>query len=128
MSQVEDVVKPKAAYMVNSYLEWAQGEGIPIVEDFAVDLGTAETDVWPRLDARGGIFNLKGRGVIEVDAFADVIAFDPNVFAERATLENPNQPATGMEHVIVNGVVTRRDGYDTGAHGGIVLRRKEQLG
>jgi N-acyl-D-aspartate/D-glutamate deacylase len=73
-------------------------------------------------------FNLKGRGVIEVDAFADVIAFDPNVFAERATLENPNQPATGMEHVIVNGVVTRRDGYDTGAHGGIVLRRKEQLG
>jgi N-acyl-D-amino-acid deacylase len=68
-------------------------------------------------------FDLKGRGIIEEGAFADVIAFDPNEFGERGTLENPNQPAAGMEHVIVNGIVTRRDGRDTGDRGGIVLRR-----
>jgi quercetin dioxygenase-like cupin family protein len=62
MSQVEDVAKPKAAYMVNSYLEWAEGEGVPIVEDFAVDLGTTEVAPWARIGARGGIYNLKGRG------------------------------------------------------------------
>ena len=62
MSTVEEVAKPAAAYMVNSYMEWAQGEGIPIVEDFAADLGTAEVAAWPRMGARGGIFNLKGRG------------------------------------------------------------------
>jgi N-acyl-D-amino-acid deacylase len=73
-------------------------------------------------------FNLAGRGVIAEGAFADVIAFDPNDFAERGTLEHPNQPATGMQHVIVNGVVSRRNGRDTGDHGGVVLRRNEQAG
>jgi hypothetical protein len=62
MGQIEDIAKPAAAYMVNSYMEWAEGEGIPIVEDFAADLGTIETAAWPRLDARGAIVNLKGRG------------------------------------------------------------------
>lgn len=61
VNQVESVTKP-ALYMVNSYLEWARSEGVPVVEELAVDLGTAEVGPWPRLDARGGIFNLKGRG------------------------------------------------------------------
>jgi N-acyl-D-aspartate/D-glutamate deacylase len=73
-------------------------------------------------------FGLQGRGIIEEGAFADVIAFDPVTFAERGTLENPNQAATGMKHVIVNGVVSRRNGRDTGDHGGVVLRRNEQAG
>jgi quercetin dioxygenase-like cupin family protein len=62
MSEVTEIAKPKAPYMVNSYLEWAEGEGVPVVEDFAVDLNTAEVAPWARMDARGGIYNLKGRG------------------------------------------------------------------
>jgi mannose-6-phosphate isomerase-like protein (cupin superfamily) len=49
-------------YMLDPYLDWARGEGVPIHEDFAVDLLTIETGPWARLEARGAIANLKGRG------------------------------------------------------------------
>jgi uncharacterized RmlC-like cupin family protein len=62
METIATTAKPSAPYMVNSYLEWASGEGVPVVEDFAVDLHEAEVAPWARLDARGGIYNLKGRG------------------------------------------------------------------
>ena len=62
MNDAVATAKPAAPYMVDSYMEWAQREGVPIVEDFAVDLNEAEVAPWSRLDARGGIFNLKGRG------------------------------------------------------------------
>jgi len=60
--EVDAVPRPSAPYMVNSYMEWALREGVPVVEDFAIDLGVAEVGPWARLDARGAIFNLKGRG------------------------------------------------------------------
>ena len=62
MSELDKPAKPAAPYMVNSYLEWAEGEGVPVVETLAVDLGTADVAPWARIDARGGIYNLKGRG------------------------------------------------------------------
>ena len=52
MSVTAGAAKPTAPYMVNSYMEWAVGEGVPIVEDFAVDLGTAEVSPWARLASR----------------------------------------------------------------------------
>ncbi|MEE8516742.1 MAG: hypothetical protein V3T02_08910, partial [Alphaproteobacteria bacterium] len=44
------------------YLEWAEAEGVPIHEDFGVDLIAAETSHWPRYDVDGAIIHLKGRG------------------------------------------------------------------
>ncbi|HEY8884155.1 MAG TPA: hypothetical protein VIO35_02490 [Chloroflexota bacterium] len=52
-----------------------------------------------------------------------VIVFAPERFAERGTLARPNQLATGIDHVIVNGVVTWEDGELTGQRGGQVIRR-----
>jgi N-acyl-D-aspartate/D-glutamate deacylase len=71
-------------------------------------------------------YGLRGRGILEPGAWADVIAFDPATFGETAMMSEPNQLAIGMRHVIVNGVVTRRDGIDTGDRGGRVLRRNQQ--
>jgi N-acyl-D-amino-acid deacylase len=65
---------------------------------------------------------LAGRGVLDEGAQADVIVFDQDRFGERATTFEPNVLATGMRHVIVNGVQTLRDGRATGARGGRVLR------
>jgi mannose-6-phosphate isomerase-like protein (cupin superfamily) len=48
--------------LVDPYLEWADGEGIPVIEDFGVDLLTAETRPWDRAGCDGAIVNLKGRG------------------------------------------------------------------
>jgi hypothetical protein len=49
-------------FLLDPYLDWLEGEGIPIVEDFWVDLLTLETDVWPRMGTKGVAVHLKGRG------------------------------------------------------------------
>ena len=65
---------------------------------------------------------LKDRGVIKPGNCADIAVFDPESFSERGTTYHPNQTASGMIHVIVNGVLTLENGQLTGHHGGNVLR------
>ena len=48
--------------MVDSYLEWVKKEGIPVTEDFGVDLFKVETRPWARFDVKGAAVHLKGRG------------------------------------------------------------------
>jgi N-acyl-D-amino-acid deacylase len=64
---------------------------------------------------------LTDRGKVEVGAKADLAIFDHQRFTERGTTFEPNRLAEGMSHVIVNGVVTLRDGKLTGRRGGEVL-------
>jgi N-acyl-D-aspartate/D-glutamate deacylase len=66
---------------------------------------------------------LTDRGRIEDGAWADVVVFDPARFRERGTLEASNRLATGVAHVVVNGVVSMEEGVFTGDRGGRVLRR-----
>ena len=69
---------------------------------------------------------LTDRGAIRIGACADLAIFDPDHFAERGTMFEPNQLAAGMRHVLVNGVVALRDGRLTGQRGGQVLRRRRR--
>jgi N-acyl-D-aspartate/D-glutamate deacylase len=62
------------------------------------------------------------RGELKVGMKADVIVFDPNTIADRATFERPHQLSVGMKHVFVNGVEVLRDGVATGAKPGVVVR------
>jgi len=48
--------------LLDPYGAWAAKEGVPITEDFGVDLLTCPTAPWPRFAVDGGIVNLKGRG------------------------------------------------------------------
>jgi hypothetical protein len=48
--------------LLDPYATWAAGEGIPIVEDFGVDLIKVATAPWPRFGVDGAIVHLKGRG------------------------------------------------------------------
>jgi N-acyl-D-amino-acid deacylase len=66
---------------------------------------------------------LSDRGVLRTGSRADVTVFDAERFAERGTTFEPNRLATGIRHVLVNGVHTLRDGVLTGERGGQVLRR-----
>lgn len=65
---------------------------------------------------------LRDRGVIRKGAWADLAVFDPQAFSERGSTFDPNRTAGGMMHVVVNGVVTLRDGELTDRRGGQVLR------
>ncbi|MDP9348956.1 MAG: D-aminoacylase, partial [Gemmatimonadota bacterium] len=51
-------------------------------------------------------------------ARADLVAFDPDTIADRATFERPHQYPAGIPHVWVNGTPVLRDGEHTGARPG----------
>jgi N-acyl-D-amino-acid deacylase len=63
-----------------------------------------------------------GRGELAVGANADLVAFDPDTVADRATFEEPHQYPVGIPHVIVNGAFVVRDGEHTEARAGRVVR------
>jgi N-acyl-D-amino-acid deacylase len=65
---------------------------------------------------------LSDRGVVRKGTWADLAVFDPASFEERATIFEPNQVAVGMQHVLVNGVVTMANGKRTSNHAGHILR------
>lgn len=62
------------------------------------------------------------RGRIAVGLAADIIAFDYEALADRATFAKPHDLATGMKFVLVNGEVVLDDGKFTGRRPGRVLR------
>jgi N-acyl-D-amino-acid deacylase len=67
-------------------------------------------------------FGLADRGVIREGAFADFVVFDPDTVDEAVTFDDPIAPARGIDQVWVNGACVWRDGAQTGARPGRVLR------
>jgi N-acyl-D-amino-acid deacylase len=61
---------------------------------------------------------LKERGELKPGYFADIVVFDAGKIGDRATFEQPQQYATGMVDVFVNGVQVLKDGEHTGAKPG----------
>ncbi|MBK17274.1 MAG: hypothetical protein CMM52_00335 [Rhodospirillaceae bacterium] len=49
-------------FLVDPYVNWSDGEGIPVHLDFGHNLLELETDVWDRWDARGCFAHTHGRG------------------------------------------------------------------
>jgi N-acyl-D-amino-acid deacylase len=65
---------------------------------------------------------LANRGTIQVGNWADVTIFDYDALQDRATYEKPMEFPSGIEWVLVNGVVTIDHGKHTGAKAGKALR------
>ena len=55
-----DMQHPKL--LLDPYVAWAAAEGVPITEDFGVDLTKVPVAPWPRFGTKGSIVHLKGRG------------------------------------------------------------------
>src|SRR5437899_10246490 len=64
---------------------------------------------------------LDHRGFLKEGMFADVVVFAPAAIADHATFEKPQQYATGVKHVFVNGTQVIKDGEHTGAKPGRAL-------
>lgn len=58
---------------------------------------------------------IKKRGQIKPGFYADLVIFDPEKIQDHATFDAPQQYATGMSHVFVNGVQVLENGEHTGA-------------
>ena len=83
---------------------------------------TLETAVHKMTAVAAEQTGLKDRGVLRPGAYADVTVFDPATIADRATFENPHQPAVGIRYVMVNGRLTLDDGHLTAERPGRALR------
>ena len=91
---------------------------------YARDLGLlpVETAVHKMTGMAAARFGLAGRGVLRDGAHADLVVFDPDRIADRATFTEPLLPPDGVEMVIVAGQIVVTSGKVTGARPGRVLR------
>ena len=65
---------------------------------------------------------IRQRGSLKPGFYADVVVFDPATIRDNATYAKPQQLASGVEDVFVNGVQVLKDGVHTGATPGRVVR------
>lgn len=72
--------------------------------------------------------SLFDRGRLKVGAFADVVVFDPATIADHSTYDKPDQLATGVDDVLVNGRFALRAGKPTGAPTGRFVRGRAWTG
>lgn len=68
-------------------------------------------------------FALKRRGTLKVGNFADIVVIDENDFKRRSTFTEPHQFSSGVELVMVNGVISYEQGKFTGKRSGRFLTR-----
>lgn len=66
---------------------------------------------------------LADRGVVAPGFAADLVLFDPETVADRATFDEPRRTPIGIPHVLVNGEFVIRDGARTTALPGRAIRR-----
>jgi N-acyl-D-amino-acid deacylase len=66
----------------------------------------------------------KDRGTLRKGFVADLVLFNPATVIDNSTFANPMALSTGIEKVLVNGVVVWDSGKPTGAHPGIVIGHK----
>jgi N-acyl-D-aspartate/D-glutamate deacylase len=71
-------------------------------------------------------FGFEKRGRLEPGYFADLVLFDPDKIADRATWVDPHQYPVGVEYVIVNGQVVVEHGNHTGRLPGKILKRQRK--
>lgn len=74
------------------------------------------------------VLGLRDRGRLQTGFHADVVVFDPATIQDHATYVEPHQYATGVSHVIVNGVEALRDGEPTDARPGRFVRGRGWTG
>ena len=66
--------------------------------------------------------SIPDRGELREGAYADIIVFNPETIADKATYDQPHQLSLGVRDVFVNGTAVVQNGVHTGAKPGRIVR------
>jgi N-acyl-D-amino-acid deacylase len=69
-------------------------------------------------------FGFRDRGLLREGYWADLVLFDPERVADKATYQKPHQYSEGFDLVLVNGEAVVEEGKITGARPGKVIRHR----
>lgn len=101
----------------------AFGNAVRVIAKYVKERGTLtlpeavrKMTSWPATRMR-----LANRGTIKEGNWADVTIFDLGTLKDQSTYDHPTEYPTGIDWVLVNGVVTIDHGRHTGARAGQVL-------
>jgi N-acyl-D-amino-acid deacylase len=72
--------------------------------------------------------HIADRGLIKEGMAADLVIFDPDTIADKATFTDPFQYAVGVSTVVVNGRLVLDNGRHTGMRPGVVIRGRGYAG
>jgi N-acyl-D-amino-acid deacylase len=115
---------PEGIFLKSSTHPRAYGNFARVLGKYARDeKATALPDAIRRMTSLPATnLGLKDRGSLKQGYAADVVIFDPAQVRDTATFAKPQQLATGVRDVFVNGVQVLQDGQHTGAKPGRVVR------
>ena len=108
----------QAAPHPRSYGTFARLLGVYVREQHVL---TLEEGVRRMSGLTAARLKLWDRGLLRPGMKADVVLFDPDKIADRATFEKPHQYSVGVHDVLVNGKFVLRDGRVTSERPGRVL-------
>ena len=121
---------PEGVFLLSSTHPRAYGNFVRVLGKYARDEGLISLpEAVRRLTALPAHnLGLRQRGMLKAGYFADVVVFDPKTVADHATFVKPQQLATGVSDVLVNGQQVLRDGEATGVGAGRVVRGRAWTG
>jgi N-acyl-D-amino-acid deacylase len=113
----EGSFSPEGVFLKSQPHPRAYGNFIRVIGHYARDekLLSLEKAIYKLSKLPAVNLKLKKRGELKAGYFADVVIFDPAKVQDAATYDKPQQFATGISHVFVNGVAVLKNGEHTGA-------------
>jgi len=108
-------VVPPNKFMVDTYLDWARKEGVPIHEDFGIDLLAAKTVPWPRFGVNGAIIHVTGRGDFMTVFLLDIPP-GGKIISQKHLFEASFYVLTGNGAAVVEGYSGDRHQFEWGMH------------
>jgi N-acyl-D-amino-acid deacylase len=115
---------PEGVFLLSSTHPRAYGNFVRVLGKYARDekLLTLPEAVRRLAALPAHNLGLHDRGMLKTGYYADVVVFDPATVTDHATFTKPQQYATGVTDVWVNGQQVLKDSEATGAAAGQVVR------
>jgi N-acyl-D-amino-acid deacylase len=114
-----DPEKPHGLVHPRSYGTFARILGKYVRDEKVLTLEDAVRKMTSAVAAR---LSIRDRGLLREGYQADIVVFDPETIADKATYDSPHQTSVGVLDVFVNGVAVVLEGKHTGALPGRIVR------